>query len=205
MTALLEMTREELQNTFQAEVSAKLDYRWKESTLVAKIEEARENAAVAAKQKAEREEKERVAEEMRQARIAARGDFATFAKEFRRSERDDYAALARAVGWAQRVLEQHEKTTAEMAEKFAKDPAYAMSWSMGYFEHAANYSVAQDLKRMFEGGATVKGMIDHTNRAVRQKAVYPARSTSPVSNLMEQEQLRAMTKLLGYLDGSEYF
>jgi len=57
----------------------------------------------------------------------------------------------------------------------------------------------------FENGITEAGMLDAARSAMMQKAKYPARSTSPTSNLTEQEELVAWTKVVGYMDGSEYF
>jgi len=53
--------------------------------------------------------------------------------------------------------------------------------------------------------ATAKGLVEYITRDMRHKAGFPERSTSPTSNLVGQEELRAVTKLVGYLDGSEYF
>jgi hypothetical protein len=182
-----------------------VDRRWKERTLAAKVAEEEERIARREAAEAEKAREEQIAEQMRQSRISARGDFADFGKNFRRSEREDYHRLARAANWAQGVLEKHEEMTADLTERFAKDPAYAMSWGMEYFQHAADYSVAKDLKSMFEHGVSTQSMLADFTRAMRHKSAYPSRSTSPVSNLVDQETLRALTKVVGYLDGSEYF
>ncbi len=180
-----------------------VDCRWKESTVAKKVAELEEQVREAAEDKARKESEAQVAEEMRLARIEGRGPWEEFSKLYRRD--DSEGALARAVVWAIRVIEQHEEMTAKLTEEFSKNPAHAMSWGGTYFSHAADYNAAMGLKGMFEGGATVEGMIQSVSRDVRHKAAYPARSTSPTSNLMSQEELRAATKLLGYLDGSEYF
>jgi hypothetical protein len=198
-------TLNELAQRYSELTRQPVDRRWKESTLATKVAEAEEQKARHEAAEAERARKEQIAEQMRQSRIAARGDFADFGKNFRRSEREDYHRLARAVNWAQGVLEKHEEVTADLTERFAKDPAYAMSWGMEYFQHAADYAVAKDLKGMFEHGVDVQSMLNDFNRALRHKASYPSRSTSPTSNLVDQETLRALTKVVGYLDGSEYF
>lgn len=181
------------------------DRRWKPATLAAKVAELEENVRRAAAEKARREKEEAIAEEMRQSRIAARGSFEEFARKNRNSEREDYARLARAVGWAERVMEEHNRLTTKLSEDFASDPLRTMEWGMTYVAHAADYQVANDLKAMFEHGTTVHGMVSTLTRDLRHKASYPARSTNPMSNLCEQEKLRAINKLLGYLDGSEYF
>jgi hypothetical protein len=198
-------TLNELAQRYNELTRQPVDRRWKESTLAAKVAEEEERKARREAEEARKEREAAVAEQMRQSRIAARGDFADFGKNFRRSEREDYQRLARAANWAQGVLEKHEEMTADLTERFTKDPAYAMSWGMEYFQHAADYSVAKDLKSMFEHGVNVQSMLNDFNRALRHKASYPARSSSPVSNLMDQETLRALTKVVGYLDGSEYF
>lgn len=203
MTELLQMTRDELQQTFQEEVKTDPDYRWSNTTLIEKIEEAREINAAEKLRNAEREDQVRIAKEMREAQVVARGDFAAFAKTFSQSDRKDYANLARAVRWAQQVIAQHNEVAANLGNEFAKDPVNAMSWSMKYFSHAADYTMAQEFKYMFEHGVSVQDMIIMITRTMRQKALYPERSSSPTSDLMAQEQLRATTKLLGYLDGPE--
>jgi len=180
-----------------------VDRRWKESTLAAKVAELEEQVRKAAAEEARKERTAQVAEEMRQARIKGRGPWEEFAKLYRRD--DSKGALARAVGWAIRVIEQHEEMTAKLAEEFAKNPLHTMSWGMTYVSHAADYRAALGLKEMFEAGATVEDMLSATMRGMRHKASYPARSTNPMSNLCEQEELRATTKLVGYLEGSEYF
>lgn len=179
------------------------DGRWSLATLSDKVARAEAQKALYESEKARKEREAVVAEQMRQSRIAARGDFAEYANLRRRE--GEKGNLARAVNWAVGVLEKHEEMTADLAERFARDPAYAMSWGMEYFKHAADYSVAKDLKSMFEHGVTVESMLNDFSRALRHKASYPSRSTSPTSNLVDQETLRALTVVVGYLDGSEYF
>jgi len=136
------------------------DGRWSLTTLSDKVARAEAQKALHESEKARKEKEAAVAEQMRQSRVAARGPFEDFGKNFRNSEREDYQRLARAARWAQGVLDQHETVTAELSERFAKDPAYALSWSMNYYEHAANHSVAKDLKDMFEHGVTVESMLN---------------------------------------------
>ena len=197
------MNATELATRYSELTRQPVDRRWKESTLAAKVAEAEAQKARAEARAKEEERQQQVAEQMRQSHIAAGGDFAEYANLRRRE--GEKGNLARAVNWAQGVLEKHEEVTADMTARFAKDPAYAMSWGMEYFQHAADYAVAKDLKSMFEHGVNVQSMLNDFNRALRHKASYPSRSTSPTSNLVDQETLRALTKVVGYLDGSEYF
>jgi hypothetical protein len=205
MTALTNMTRNELQTTYAAEIKQQPDRRWKDLTLIAEIESHRLKVAEQARREAEKEAAAEKARADRDALIKARGDFETYAGTYRRSENDSEYRLSRAVRWAQNAIAQHEKMTADLVKKFAENPANAMSWGGTYFTHAAEYNAAVGVKQMFEDGYTVDAMRAVVMRDVMHKAKYPARSTSPTSNLMEQEELAASTKLLGYLDGSELF
>lgn len=197
------MTHSELTTRYMELTKTRPDRRWKTETLAQKVAEKEEQKARYEAEEARKAKEAAVAEQMRQSRIAARGDFAEYANLRRRE--GEKGNLARAVNWAVGVLEKHEEVTAKMADRFAKDPAYAMGWSLEYFKHAADYSVAKDLKSMFEHGVAVENMLYDFNRALRHKASYPSRSTSPTSNLVDQETLRALTVVVGYLDGSEFF
>lgn len=181
------------------------DKRWSQTTLALKVAELETQQQELADRIAEKKKAGQTAKEMREALIAERGAFDEFEKTYRRSNNDNDYRLARAVGWARRVIEAHEKIAAKLAKRYAENPCDAMGWSMEYFQHAAEYRIALGLKQMFEAGDTVESMAGSVMREVLRKAKSPGRSTSPVSNLLEQEEHSAAAKLAGYLSGDEYF
>jgi len=86
-------------------------------------------------------------------------------------------------------------------DDLANDPARALIWGTSAFEHAARISVAEMLIYCFterEGEPTFtieqarKTLLDR----VINKSLYPARSTSPTSNLMEQCESAACAEAL---------
>lgn len=93
----------------------------------------------------------------------------------------------------------------KFAEGFAKDPAYALSWSNSVFQNAARLSVARSLVYAFtpregETTCTVQQARDTCRDRIMNKARYPAQSTSPTSNLMEQFEAAAYAEALDYLE-----
>jgi hypothetical protein len=85
-----------------------------------------------------------------------------------------------------------------------KDPAYALSWGNGVFQSAARLKVAQMLVYGFtpkEGSPvyTVEQAVGFLTDRVMNKARYPAQSTSPTSNLMEQYEAAAYAEALDEL------
>ena len=185
--------------------SWKVDGRWSEATLADKI--AREKARIAqrAADEAKREAEKEAARKAREARVAARGPVADFIKANRFSDNDEDRRLSRCMAWVVGVIADHEIKTAKLADGFAENPTHAMSWSIEFFTHAAQYQVARQLMNGYESGMTAKGVQEVAMREVMHKASNPSRSTSPTSNLVDQELLAAWTKAAKYMDGSELF
>jgi len=77
-----------------------------------------------------------------------------------------------------------------------KDPAYALSWGTGVFQSAARLKVAGMLVVAFEGECTVEQARATLLDRVMSKSRYPAQSTSPCSNLMEQYELAAYAEAM---------
>jgi hypothetical protein len=110
-----------------------------------------------------------------------------------------------------RALKRFEKLAAEaqakcdkFAAEFAKDPAYALSWGNSVFQEAARLKVANMLVEAFsprEGAHeyTVANAVSHLTDRVMGMARYPAQSTSPTSNLMEQYEAAAYAEALDEL------
>ena len=85
-----------------------------------------------------------------------------------------------------------------------KDPAYALSWGLTAFQAAARLKVANMLVEAFsprEGAHeyTVANAVSHLTDRVMGLARYPAQSTSPTSNLMEQYEAAAYAEALDEL------
>ena len=105
--------------------------------------------------------------------------------------------LKKFTAMAQAAQEQCDK----FAESFAKDPAHALSWGNSVFQSAARLKVANMLVYAFterEGDTvcTLEQARDTLLDRVMNKARYPAQSTSPTSNLMEQFEAAAYAEAL---------
>lgn len=109
-------------------------------------------------------------------------------------------ALKRFTSMAQRAQAQCDKFAAE----FAKDPAYALSWGNSVFQEAARLKIAQMMVHAFterEDGVilSVEAAREVCLERVMNKARWPAQSTSPTSNLMEQYEAAAYAEALDEL------
>jgi len=109
-------------------------------------------------------------------------------------------ALKRFTSKAKAAQEQCDKFAAD----FAKDPAYALSWGNSVFQEAARLKIAQMMVHAFterEDGAvlTVATAREVCLDRVMNKARWPAQSTSPTSNLMEQFEAAAYAEALDEL------
>jgi hypothetical protein len=80
-----------------------------------------------------------------------------------------------------------------------KDPAYALSWGNDVFKNAARLKVAGMLVNAFSDTCTVEQARETLLDRVMNKARYPAQSTSPTSNLMEQYEAAAYAEALDEL------
>lgn len=99
------------------------------------------------------------------------------------------------------MADQAQAQCDKFAESFAKDPAYALSWGNDVFKNAARLKVAKMLVYAFterEGDTvcTVDQARETCLDRVMNKARYPAQSTSPTSNLMEQFEAAAYAEAL---------
>lgn len=100
-------------------------------------------------------------------------------------------SVAQAIRSFTRIAETNQAKVDKFAADFAKDPAYALSWGTSVFEAAANLKVAQMLIYAFtpkEGGVqlSIKAACEVCLDRAMNKTRWPAQSTSPASNLMEQ-------------------
>jgi len=109
-------------------------------------------------------------------------------------------ALKKFTAQAEQAQAQIDKFKSELD----KDPAYALSWGLTAFQSAARLKVANMLVEAFsprEGAHeyTVANAVGHLTDRVMSKARYPAQSTSPTSNLMEQYEAAAYAEALDEL------
>jgi len=99
-----------------------------------------------------------------------------------------------------RFQSQVDSTQAKLdkfAEDFAKDPAYALSWGNDTFANAARLRVLKQIvAALEEGTATADNIRDTMMDRILHKSKYPAQSTSPTSNLIEQYELAACAEIL---------
>jgi hypothetical protein len=106
-----------------------------------------------------------------------------------------------------------ERDLAEFTAKFAKDPAYALSWSDGTFSAAARHSVSklvlEYLSRLAEpqdeyttrsDEEVLKVMQREFSLEVLRNAKWPERSTSPASNEMALRMMSARAEWLEKMD-----
>ena len=92
----------------------------------------------------------------------------------------------------------------KFAHEFAKNPSYALRWGNDVFKNAARLKIAQQMVYMFterEGDTvlTLEQARKILMESVMNKARWPAQSTSPTSNLMEQFEAAALAEALDEL------
>jgi hypothetical protein len=102
------------------------------------------------------------------------------------------------------IAEQAQAQIDKFKVELDKDPAYALSWGNGVFQSAARLRVATMLVNAFterdgETNCTIEQARDTLMDRVMHKARYPAQSTSPTSNLMEQYEAAAYAEALDEL------
>jgi hypothetical protein len=98
-------------------------------------------------------------------------------------------------------LAQYETATIDRFKKeLDKDPAYALSWGGGVFAAAAKLRVINQIINALEDErTTTEDIKDHLMGHIMHKSRYPAQSTSPTSNLIEQYELAACAEIVGNL------
>jgi hypothetical protein len=102
------------------------------------------------------------------------------------------------------IAEQAQKQIDKFKAELDKDPAYALSWGLGAFQSAARLKIANMLVYAFtpregETVCTIAQARETLMDRVMNKARYPAQSTSPTSNLMEQYEAAAYAEALDEL------
>lgn len=97
-------------------------------------------------------------------------------------------------------VESATKAIAKFAEKLVKDPSYEMGWSGNAFANAAAHKVWStvlcDCDAVMGKDNAMELLVKEYQKVVMRGAMYPERSTSPASNLMNQEITMAWAKVL---------
>lgn len=156
---------------------------------------AEEQAAAEAAAKAERE-----------ARAAERADFDAWKAPIQSNPNHAEYRLLVGVNRAKAGLESWEKEKADFLERFMKTPSYALSWCGSTFEAAADRDICQWLVEGFELGCTVDVLAEEALRScLRMAKSGNSRSTSTVSNLMDDAMCQAWAKAYERLSGKTFW
>lgn len=105
------------------------------------------------------------------------------------------------------LIESAQTTLDTFQEELPKNPAYALKWADKVFTAAAQKDVCSTLihrinNAVDRGEADIQGLtIQYIQGQVTRGAMYPTRSTSPSSNMVEQETLSAYARLLERFEG----
>ena len=106
----------------------------------------------------------------------------------------------------QRKLDEAQSEVAAFVGKVQHDAAYALSWSNSVFQAAAKERVYKQVIASIKDSVSEDGELDLSNiigmvtDRVLHKAKYPAQSTSPTSNLIEQYELATWADILSDLN-----
>jgi hypothetical protein len=118
--------------------------------------------------------------------------------------KQEHTMTAQALKKFTAIAEQAQLQIDKFKAELDKDPAYALSWGLGAFQSAARLKIANMLVYAFtpregETVCTIAQARDTLMDRVMNKARYPAQSTSPTSNLMEQYEAAAYAEALDEL------
>lgn len=106
----------------------------------------------------------------------------------------------------QHKLDEAQSEVAAFVGKVQHDAAYALSWSNSVFQAAAKERVYKQVIASIKDSVSEDGELDLSNiigmvtDRVLHKAKYPAQSTSPTSNLIEQYELATWADILSDLN-----
>jgi hypothetical protein len=104
----------------------------------------------------------------------------------------------------QRQVEAETARITKFKAELDKDPAHALTWGLDAFRSAATLKVLNQIVGALEAGhADVENIRSTLMDRVLHRSKYPAQSTSPTSNLMEQYELSACAELLSDLQYSQ--
>ena len=104
-------------------------------------------------------------------------------------------------GMITRKLEIAQVQIAEFKVKLDEDAAYALTWSKAIFQAAAVESVCKSiLAAIDKETSTLENLKATLTDQVLHAAKYPAESTSPTSNLMDNYMTAAKAEILSDLE-----
>lgn len=159
------------------------DGRWSDARIQQEIDAILEERAAQAEREAKRKADAEAEVARREAIKAARG---TAAEYVERAD-DRFGNLRWMMRGVVHTVEGFEKVKADFIEKVQKDPSYALSWSVGFFEATAKFDVCKSIMYMFdEMGLEEEEIKKEIMERALQKNRYRASSSSPSSNLMDQ-------------------
>lgn len=204
MTTTIELDRTALETEYRALMGLrnwdKIDRRWSAKRLAKEISDRKVLIAEQAARKAAEEAEAAARKAVLDARAEARGTFEEFAAKAYGDHglSEDEKKLAYI---ARRVAEHikpgaFEEKVAKFAAELVKFPSHTLQWSMSMFSAGADVEVARFVKHIVESGHTYEVLVDEINRKIIQGASSPRRSTSPTSNLIEEEVLAKFASLI---------
>ena len=170
-------------------------------------------AAKAAVIERERLDRERAEDEARRQRdrdyrAAERKDFDAWAKLVRsvkESDNEDFQ-LSITMRWAYNVVDTYGDALAKHIEKLQENALHNLGWSGDFMQHAANEAVAKYVIELFESGVSFYDIRDEFMRAMFDKFTRSvSRSTSVMSNLMDDCERVAYNEVAKRLDGRSYW
>ena len=95
---------------------------------------------------------------------------------------------------------QYETATIEKFKlELDKDPAYALSWGNEVFRAAAKLKVVNEIINSLKDLEPAENIKDALMDRIMHKSRYPAQSTSPTSNLIEQYELAVCAEIFNDL------
>ena len=99
----------------------------------------------------------------------------------------------------QRQVDSDQEVVNTFRGSLVSAPAHALTWSNRVFASAARLKVCHQVITALAEGSTVVQVGNCLQDRVLHKSRYPAQSTSPTSNLMEQYELAASAEILSDL------
>lgn len=116
--------------------------------------------------------------------------------------------------WVEAEQSAATKSLDKFKENLEVNPHYAFEWSQAAFKAAGTLQMTGSVLRALEWyqkpetrspeKECLEGIRDEAYRAVMGGARNPARSSSPTSNLIETETVRAWADLLNWIDGRSF-
>jgi len=170
-------------------------------------------AAVTARE--EREEREvqaaleaELERELRKQRADVRKDFnawSQMARAARNDDREDFQ-LGVTMRWAYGAVDAWPKMLEEHTKKLAQNPVHTLDWSGDFMQAAADFELAKHVVELFEDGLSFDEMREAFEREMfNQGSRAFSRSTSQMSNLMEDAKRVALMSVVSRLVGRSHW